>query len=1387
MLGQDPKLERVYGLTKSQMSIWTGQRLNPESPLYNMVYTFDLEGEIDTNHFRKAFKVLVEKCEALRTVFDETKDYPRQIILENLDFEMEVLDWSSESFTEEHLEEWLDERIGKLFDLSKRTFESILIKLSEKRSIWYFNQHHLTTDARASLIIFTKMSELYSKSVEGNLGEVSAFHKFENYLIYEQTVRKEPEHLAIDEYWAKKLASVEALPKLYEQNGEKATTESKRVVVDLGEERTVNLQELAKEKDLRAFTEDLSHFNIFATVLLAYLYRISGQNKLVFGSPVQNRTTPEFKNTPGLFIEFFPFVHEVKNDDTFASLFKRVSGETFEFLRNARPAASSTKSNRAFNVVLNYINTGFPDFAGIPCKATWMHPNNSDANHHMRLHVYKDARAKSIQLFFDLNTTIFDEQNLETVSNHFLKLLDAFIENRIQQVNEASLLGDSEFNRLVKDFNDAEDFETETVVDMFRKQAEQTPNAIAIVDKKQSFSFAELDKISDRLANYLLETSVKNGDRVALYLNRSADFIISMLASLKAGCAYIPIAVNSPERRLAEKVKISQSSIIITGEKFEKDLREISTRIFTLDKVWDVLKQVDTSELERNIDPESLAYIIFTSGSTGIPKGVRVSHIGLGNYVRSACDKYSPDIAPTFPLFTAIDFDLTVTSMFVPLVSGGSIRVYEEEEAGPDLAILDVMDENEVNAIKLTPSHLTLIRDRDLSNSKIKTMIVGGEDLKTELARKIEESFPDNLVIYNEYGPTEATVGCIVHRFNSANTVSSSVPIGKPFARTMVYILDGALNPVPEGVTGRLFLSGISLSDGYWKNADLTRQKFVSNPFAAGAKMYDTGDFARLNSKGAIEYLGREDEQVKIGGIRVELGEIETALANYPGIENCVVELIKGKSRVFREEILNCVRCGLPSNYPAARFNENGICRLCDSFGNYQKKAQKYFKTPDDLKKVFEESNQIRKGEYDCLMLLSGGKDSTYALAKLVGMGAEVLAFTLDNGYISNGAKANISRVVKELDVDHVFGKTPAMNEIFVDSLVRHKNVCNGCFKTIYTLSMKVALEKDIPFIVTGLSRGQFFETRLTEELFWNDDVEAIDQTILEARKAYHRVDDAVKRNLDSSFLQDQTAFERVRFLDFYRYFDIKLEDMMEYLDDKLPWIRPTDTGRSTNCLINQVGIYVHKKEEGYSNYAFPYSWDVRMGHKTREVSLDEINEEIDETGVKKIMSEIGYVPNNETVDEKLIGYYVALEDISPRKLRNTLAKQLPAYMIPVSYVRLENIPLTDNGKIDRKALRKLTNNEPEIETEYVPPETEFEEVLAEIWSEVLNIDRVGVHEDFLEIGGNSLSAIRIMTRANESFQLDLPLNRIFEMPTIKSLSKSVEKTIIRRLSVESN
>ena len=264
---------------------------------------------------------------------------------------------------------------------------------------------------------------------------------------------------------------------------------------------------------------------------------------------------------------------------------------------------------------------------------------------------------------------------------------------------------------------------------------------------------------------------------------------------------------------------------------------------------------------------EDLAYIIYTSGSTGKPKGAMVQHSNLLNYVTWAKDFYLQGERLDFPLFSSLSFDLTVTSIFVPMISGGSIVVYPEEDAS-SFSVLDVFEDNLVDIVKLTPAHLALIKEINPETSRIRKMIVGGEDFKRSLAQQVSEMFDHRVEIYNEYGPTEATVGCMIHRFDPGQDLAPSVPIGHPVKNTQIYILDQHLNPVPTGVIGEMCIGGASVAKGYLHREELTAEKFIDNPFRPGERLYRTGDLARWTEEGQMQFLGRADHQVKDPGLQ---------------------------------------------------------------------------------------------------------------------------------------------------------------------------------------------------------------------------------------------------------------------------------------------------------------------------------------------------------------------------------------------------------------------------------------------------------------------------------------------------------------------------------------
>ncbi|MEL6984010.1 MAG: phosphopantetheine-binding protein, partial [Actinomycetota bacterium] len=551
-------------------------------------------------------------------------------------------------------------------------------------------------------------------------------------------------------------------------------------------------------------------------------------------------------------------------------------------------------------------------------------------------------------------------------------------------------------------------------------------------------------------------------------------------------------------------------------------------------------------------------------------------------------------------------------------------------------------------------------------------------------------------------------------------------------------------------------------------------------------RWYRSGDLVRLQDPERLVYLGRLDEQIKVGGVRLEPMEVEEALAAHPAIDSCAVRLWSPSTD---DPTAHCVRCGLPDNIPGVSFDDVGVCDTCHDYDRVAPVAETWFRTPDDLATIQEQVTARKTGDYDCLHLLSGGKDSTYALYQLVELGFRPYSLTLDNGFISEGAKDNVRRSVADLGIDHEFVTLDAMNEIFRDSLERHSNVCHGCYKAIYTVATNRADQLGIPLIVTGLSRGQLFETRLIPQQFSADrfDPDAIDRAVLEARKAYHRLDDGPNRLLDTDVFASDEVFDRIEYLDFYRYVDVELAEMLEFLENRAPWVRPADTGRSTNCLVNAAGIHTHQTEQGYHNYAVPYAWDVRLGHKTRQEAIEELDDQLDLDDVGDMLRQIGYRPRPRQI---LTAWMVPSDDAgtdgaeaqrvepTPAELRAFLAQSLPNHAIPSAFVTIDDLPLSTNGKLDTAALPRPKRVHRSGPTLALSPTTPTEEAVIEVWEQVLATEPISVDDEFFALGGDSLAALEMIVALGEHLGRNLSEDLAFANATPRDLAEAIDAMI---------
>ncbi|MDH3224056.1 MAG: amino acid adenylation domain-containing protein, partial [Gemmatimonadota bacterium] len=1084
-----------------------------------------------------------------------------------------------------------------------------------ENSVLVITQHHLATDAWSMTRLFHRLGGLYRELREGRPPSVQACPTFAERRAWEERLRNSPEWAESHGFWQGVSPKGSKRRHFY---GKPASGRGRAVRkrLPLTAEQSDGIRRRMAQQPFRGLSDDQSGFTLFATVLAAWMYRAGDREHITVGVPVRMRPDPAARDTCGPFVELFPLEVTVEGQDTFEELAARVKAGLTRLAAHALPGSSAGVPRNAFDAVLNYVPTVALEFGGQSAVGEWIHTGFVDPAHVLRLHVHRFGSGESPTLDADLSTDVFGELESGWFSGHFRALLDAVIADPKRRVAEVSLTTWAEVATFVPERVSKR--RSGNILNGFQAQVLARPDAPAVEDDKVALSYRMLDERSSRAAAGLAAAGAGRETLVGISLPRSVDFIVATLAVLRSGAAFVPLDPGAPPERNRHILADAGAEILIYGPggqiatKGEGALRGMS------------LGELEAASEEGLQEPreDDLAYVLYTSGSTGRPKGVEVAHGSLLDYVAWAAECYAADAQVRFPFFTSPAFDLTLTSILVPLVTGGTVVVYPDLTEPAATTVQRVFQEGRVDTVKLTPSHLSLVSRESLEDSRVRTLILGGEDLPTSLASAALARLPVGTTLYNEYGPTEATVACMIHRFDPAKDQGRSVPIGRPATNLRIHILDEFMRPVPRGIAGELYVSGARVARGYRNLPGETERAFLPDPIDAEMPMYRTGDWGRWNTQGRVEFLGRQDDQVKIRGARIELGEVEAALVAHPDVEACAAYVMDDS----RPEDARCERCGLEGIHPQAQLDSEGVCAVCRRFEDTRAQVASYFGTMGELGELLAEARRNAPGPQDTLMLLSGGKDSTYALCKIVEMGARPLVFMLDNGFISDQAKSNAQRVVDQLGLELVLARPDGMEDIFRDSLSRYSNVCEGCFKTIYTLAINLAHRRGLKTIVTGLSRGQIFETRL-QDLYRRSifDPAEVERTILSARKAYHRMDDAVSRRLDVSLFETDEVLDEIRFLDFYRYCDDSLDVVLDYIEEHTPWIRPSDTGRSTNCLINEAGIFVHKSERGFHNYSMPYSWDVRLGHKNKGAAVEELDDELDPTNISGLLGQVGY------------------------------------------------------------------------------------------------------------------------------------------------------------------
>jgi amino acid adenylation domain-containing protein/non-ribosomal peptide synthase protein (TIGR01720 family) len=897
----------LTNLTKNQFLVWAGQKLQPEAPIYNMIALFKIAGPVCPEHFQKAFRALVAHTDALRAVIEERDGIPRQRfvgqdgILSHESPSVEYFDFSQSADPQASaslFRDWRQERSKRRLNFEVCLFDSALAKIAEDQFIWYLNLHHLIADGWSFSIIFRRLKWFYESSIEGRLEEPSPYPLYQAFVAEERAYRRSPQYLEDAAYWEQKLGQEAGALTFYGKAPVKRTSRVERVTYDLGVERTQKLEALARQEGFAAKTLNVSLFNMLAGVLAAWLYRSAGSESLSIGTPFLNRASKESRETVGLFMQAAPLRVTVSERDSFDTLIEKVKAETAETLRHQRYAVRNLKS-RAYDVVFNFHNRpAYPDLNGAPVRAEWIHSGHENTSLSLQVH-NPQVTGGSYVLHFDFHCDVFNEEQRRQGVEHFLRVLDALLEDSAQALRRVSLLSADERERLLVEFSGAGDSpypaegDDQTIPQLFEAQAQNNPDRQAVVCSGQSLTYAQLNARANQLAHRLRSLGVGPESLVGICLEPSPEAVVAMLGVLKAGGAYLPLDADYPPERLAFMLEDAQVRVLLTQSRLLDRFSKQQAHVICLDADWPTIAAESEQNPEGRARADNLAYVIYTSGSTGRAKGVMITHRGICNRLRWGQVAYQLGAADRALQKDSFAYDASVWEIFEPLLAGAQVVMACAGGRLDSAYLVELISEEKITVAEFVPSMLSVLLEEDgIANCDcLKRIFAGGEALPPELQERFFARLGADL--YNTYGPTEASVDVTHWRCERGGDEAGPVPIGRPIDNLQVYLLDADLQLIPMGLPGELHIGGVGLARGYLNRPELTAEKFIPHPFSQepGARLYKTGDLARYLPDGNLEFLGRIDHQVKLRGFRIELGEVEAALGQHPAVREAVVLL----------------------------------------------------------------------------------------------------------------------------------------------------------------------------------------------------------------------------------------------------------------------------------------------------------------------------------------------------------------------------------------------------------------------------------------------------------------------------------------------------------------
>ncbi|MDP4196680.1 MAG: amino acid adenylation domain-containing protein, partial [Bacteroidota bacterium] len=942
-------------LSFAQQRLWFLEQLEPDSPFYNIPEIYKIKGEVDFETLQKSLNFVIKRHEVLRTIFISEEGIPRQIVLPEFEVKIEFIDFSSYEEIQKNkaVEEILDKQAKTPIKITEAPlFRFNLIKTEKDEFIVLMIIHHIISDDWSTGIMFREISLTYESLLANSDLELEDLSvQYADYAYWQRDWLKGEILQKQLNYWKNKLEGIvpmislpvdHARPAVQTFNGSFATFEFS--------------EELSQEVKNICRSEGSTLYMVLMAAFQMLLYKYSGQEDFCIGTPIANRNNTDAEKLIGFFVNTLVIRNDAENKISFSKLLKKVKETSLEaytyqdipfeqVVEAVQPVRDLSHSplfqvmfviQNAANIKRNIKTTQF--------QISPVEAHSGTAKFDITLFMLEDN--DKIAGAFEYNRDLFERETIEKMIGHYINILKQAVSEPERQISQIGLLSRQEEERLLKDLNKAEqiDLIEGYVHQAFEKQVEKMPEEIAIKTFDKEISYSDLNRYSNILANRLIDKGIRPDCKVAIFLDRSVELVVGLLGILKSGGAYIPVEVSYPKERIRYILEDSKPEIILTKKKYSVILKEFSdikesndinesndlkeltkSKIIYIDEEEGLreeelngneLNQKDGLNSRNELNPEvklegdNLAYIIYTSGSTGKPKGVMITHCGLRSYLSWAVEAYPIREGKGSILHSTIAFDATVTALYPALIMGKSVMILPE---GNDIELLGkaLLENKDFSLIKITPAHLDILSSQLLDGEIIgltRSFVIGGENLSYSQIEKWKSNAPETL-LFNEYGPTETVVGCIVFEASKALASEGSVPIGRVIPNTRIYVLDEDLRPVGQGLSGELYIGGISLARGYLNKASLTAEKFIADPFSSipGQRLYRTGDMVRVLKSGDLEFLGRTDSQVKIRGYRIELGEIENVIKETLHLKDALA-IVKTESNGSKRLLAFCLK-----------------------------------------------------------------------------------------------------------------------------------------------------------------------------------------------------------------------------------------------------------------------------------------------------------------------------------------------------------------------------------------------------------------------------------------------------------------------------------------------